>query len=114
MKISEIKFTVAVDDDHIPEVITWEATDSGMNGTRPCNATLLSLWDPKENTTLRIDLWTKEMPVEDMKRFFYENFASLADTYIRATNDEEGAKVIRKSAEEFAKAAGLNGSVRKI
>ena len=70
MKTSEIKFTVAVDDDHIPEVITWEATDSGMNGTRPCNATLLSLWDPKENTTLRIDLWTKEMPVEDMKRFF--------------------------------------------
>lgn len=109
MKTSEIKFTVAVDDNHIPEVIEWEATESGMPGRRPCKATLVSLWDPKENTTLRIDLWTKEMPVEDMKRFFFENFASMADTYMRATDDEAGAKMIRDFSEEFSKATGIRG-----
>lgn len=114
MKTSEIKITVAVDDDHIPEAISWEATDSGMNGSRPCGATLFSLWDPNDHTTLRIDLWTKEMPIDDMKRFFYENMASMADTYMRATNDEDGARVIRRSAEEFAAAAGLTGSVKKL
>ena len=49
---------------------------------------MMSIWDPKENTSLRIDLWTKEMLVDDMKRFFYENFMTMADTYQRATNDE--------------------------
>lgn len=107
MKTSEIKFTIAVDDEHVPETIQWEATDSGMEGRRPCNATLLSIWDPSENTTLRIDLWTKHMPVDDMKRFFYENFISLADTYMRATSDEAAAKKIRMFADEFGKEAGL-------
>jgi gliding motility-associated protein GldC len=109
MKKSEIKFTVSMDVEQVPEVIEWEATDSGMEGKRACKATLLSLWDPKENTTLRIDLWTKEMPVDDMKRFFYENFASMADTYIRATNDEAGATSIRQFADQFAFASGLKG-----
>ncbi len=112
MKTSEIKFTVTVDDELIPEVIQWEASDSGLSGKRPCKATLLSLWDPTENTTMRIDLWTKEMPVEDMKRFFFENFASLADTYLRATNDEEGAKMVRKFSDDFARATGLKGEKR--
>lgn len=101
MKSSEIKITVAVDDNHIPESIQWEASDSGMPGMRPCKASLLSLWDPADHTTLRIDLWTKEMPVEDMKRFFFENFASMADTYRRATGDEDGARSIQRFSEEF-------------
>jgi gliding motility-associated protein GldC len=109
MKKSEIRFTVSVDDNHVPEVIEWEATESGMEGSRPCKATLVSLWDPKENATLRIDLWTKEMPVEDMKRFFFENFASMADTYLRATDDAEGAKIIRRFSDDFGKATGVAG-----
>ena len=109
MKTSEIRFTVTVDDAHIPEVIEWEATESGLPGKRPCKATLLSLWDPNDNTTLRIDLWTKEMPVEDMKRFFFENFSSMADTYHRATDDSEGAALIRRFSDEFAKATGVAG-----
>lgn len=104
---SEIKFTVSLDQDSVPIKIGWSATDSGVEGVKPCNATLMSIWDPKENTTLRIDLWTKEMLVDDMKRFFYENFVTMADTYLRATNDEESSKDIRKFAEEFGKKTGI-------
>lgn len=100
---SEIKFIVGLDKELVPETINWTATDSGVEGVKPCSATMISIWDPKENTTLRIDLWTKQMMVEDMKRFFYENFMSMADTYHRATNDEESAKEIRKFAEAFGK-----------
>lgn len=109
MKTSEIRLTVTVDDKHIPEEINWEASESGMSGKRPCKATLLSIWDPGEQTTMRIDLWTKDMPVDDMKRFFFENFASMADTYLRATDDAEGANSIRRFSDEFARAAGLMG-----
>ena len=104
---SEIKFTVKLDIELVPEAISWSASDSGIAGVKPCNATMMCIWDPKENTTLRIDLWTKDMLVDDMKRFFYENFLSMADTYMRATNDEASAKAISIFAEEFGKKAGV-------
>jgi len=107
MKQSEIKFGITLDEDKIPEKIQWEASDSGMAGKKDCSATMLAIWDPKENTTLRIDLWTKDMPVDDMKRFFYESFLSMADTYRRATEDQVNAEEIRKFSEAFAKKAGL-------
>jgi gliding motility-associated protein GldC len=103
---SEIKFIVTLDEEKIPESIDWSASDSGIAGVKPCHATMMSIWDPKENTTLRIDLWTKEMMVDDMKRFFYENFMTMADTYMRATNDKESADDIRNFAERFGKKTG--------
>lgn len=103
MKTSEIKFLVTLDEEKIPSRLEWEATDSGIEGRKPCNATMMSIWDPKENTTLRIDLWTKDMLVDDMKRFFYENFVTMADTYLRATNDPQLAGEIRQFAEAFGK-----------
>ena len=103
---SEIKFIVTLDEEKIPESIDWFASDSGIEGVKPCHATMMSIWDPKENTTLRIDLWTKDMMVDDMKRFFYENFMTMADTYMRATNDKESAEDIRSFAEKFGKKTG--------
>ena len=105
MKTSEIKFTVTLDENKLPETIQWEADDSGIEGKKDCKATMLTVWDSKDNTTLRIDLWTKEMMVDDMKRFFYENLVTMADTYLRATNDAHTSKQMKKFAEEFAKEA---------
>jgi gliding motility-associated protein GldC len=104
---SEIKFNITLDDSRIPSSISWLATDSGIDGEKPCNATMMSIWDPKDHTTLRIDLWTKDMMVDDMKRFFFENFMSMADTYMRSTNDKENADEIRKFAEWFGKKTGV-------
>jgi len=56
---------------------------------------------------MRIDLWTKEMLIDDMKRFFYENLMTMADTYQRATNDTENADELRKFSEHFAKRTDL-------
>jgi gliding motility-associated protein GldC len=107
MKDSEIRFIVSLDENKIPEKIQWEATDSGIVGKKDCSATMLSVWDSSENTTMRIDLWTKDMPVDDMKRFFYESFMSMADTYLRATQDSSGAQEIRKFSESFAQKTDL-------
>ena len=107
MRTSEIKFTVTLDDNKVPETIQWEATDSGFEGKRDCKATMLTVWDGRENTTLRIDLWTKEMLVDDMKRFFYENMMTMAETYQRATNDTHMTREIKKFAEQFAKETEL-------
>jgi gliding motility-associated protein GldC len=107
MKTSEIKFTVTLDDDKVPTSIQWEAEQSGVDGKKDCKSMMLTVWDSADNTTYRIDLWTKEMLVDDMKRFFYENLVTMADTYQRATNDAHVSKQMKKFAEDFAKETEL-------
>jgi gliding motility-associated protein GldC len=104
MKKSQIKFNVTLDDKKNANHIEWEAEDSGVEGVKPCKSVIISLWDSTDNGTMRIDLWTKEMMVEDMKRFFYETFMSMADTYDRATSDKENSVQIREFATHFGKA----------
>ena len=98
---SEIKFNVTLDENKLPEAINWQAGDSEMPSVNPCKAIMLSIWDHADKSTLRIDLWTKDMPLDDMKRFFYESFMTMADTYERASSDEDAAKTIRDLAKDF-------------
>lgn len=107
MKKSEIKFTVTLDEEKVPTSIEWEAGDAGMKGSKPCKAVMMSVWDPAETATLRIDLWTKEMMVDEMQRFFYETFMTMAETYQRATGDKNSVQDIKTMAEQFAKKTGL-------
>ena len=51
---------------------------------------------------------TKDMMVDDMKRFFFENFMTMADTYMRATNDQENSNEIKKFAEAFGRKTGID------
>ena len=62
---------------------------------------MLSLWDGAEKTALRIDLWTKDMMVDEMADFFYQTIMTMADTYGRATNHEEIVADMKKSAHDF-------------
>lgn len=105
MKKSEIKFTITLDERNHPEKIDWEAQDSGIEGVKPAKSVLISLWDPSNSSAMRIDLWTKEMMVEEMQRLFYETFATMADTYERATSDKENGNLIRNFSQQFGKAS---------
>ena len=68
---SEIKFLVNLDENRVPEKLTWTAQEGGVNAEET-KAVLLSIWDSKTKETLRIDLWTKDMPVDEMKLFFHQ------------------------------------------
>lgn len=107
MKKSEIKFTVTLDEFKQPVSIDWQAEDSGIEGVKACKSLMIALWDEKEKSTLRIDLWTKEMMVNEMQRFFYESLNSMADTYMRATNDDSTAAELREFSLKFAKKASM-------
>ncbi|MEO0312280.1 MAG: gliding motility protein GldC [Bacteroidota bacterium] len=107
MKKSTINFEIELDEQQIPDKMLWSASDSGMVGPKPCKATMIGVWDAVEGTTMRIDLWSKDMFVEDMKLFFYENLASMADTYERATNDKTMAEEMRNFSKHFGKKAGI-------
>jgi gliding motility-associated protein GldC len=101
-KKSEINFTISLDENHIPEKIDWSASDTGEEGNKEAKAMIISLWDPKENNTLRIDLWTKEMMMDETKHFFYQSIITMSDTYERATNDKEIAEEMREFGKNIA------------
>ncbi|MEW5674924.1 gliding motility protein GldC [Flavobacterium enshiense] len=98
---SEIKLTVELDENRVPEKLTWTAKDGGVNAEE-AKAMLLSIWDSKTQETLRIDLWTKDMPVDEMKVFFHQTLVAMADTFHRATEDEKMTATMRDFCDYFA------------
>lgn len=88
MKKSEIKFTISLDEHNIPEKIEWENSDRPGDAPAESKAVCLSMWDQEKQNTLKLDLWTKEMPVDEMKRFFIEAIGGMGESLKNATNDE--------------------------
>jgi gliding motility-associated protein GldC len=100
-KKSEIKFFVELDDNKVPEKLSWTAEDGGIEA-EDSKAIMLSIWDHQAKETMRIDLWTKDMPVDEMKIFFHQTLVAMADTFQRATTDEKMADTMRDFCEYFA------------
>ncbi|RQP14545.1 MAG: gliding motility protein GldC [Chryseobacterium sp.] len=101
MRNTQITLNVELDENHVPEKMTWNAQDGGVEN-QETKAVMMSVWDDKTMEALRIDLWTKEMPVEHMKRFYHQILVSLGHTYQRATGEEDVAQEIHDFAETFA------------
>lgn len=87
MKKSTIAFEVELDEQNIPEKITWSASDSAGE-SKATNAVSVSLWDEKQLNAMRIDLWTKDMTIDDMKRFYINSLAGMAQMIMNSTSDE--------------------------
>ncbi|HNP67292.1 MAG TPA: gliding motility protein GldC [Aequorivita sp.] len=98
---SEIKLKVGLDENKVPETINWTAEDGGVSNEET-KAVMLSVWDSKSKESLRIDLWTKEMPVDEMKIFFHQTLSAMADTFQRATNDDKMSATMRDFCDYFA------------
>lgn len=98
---SEIKIKVELDENRIPEKLQWSAPDGGINQAET-KAVLLSVWDHKSTEALRIDLWTKDMPLDEMKVFFHQTLTAMADTFQRATSDEKMSATMRDFCDYFA------------
>ena len=102
LQYSDIKFRIGLDENKIPKKIEWVAEDSGMEGMDEAKAIMLSIFDPKSMDTLRIDLWTNEMKVDEMKRFFHQTLLSMSDTLERSTNEKELADDLRNFCKTMA------------
>lgn len=103
-KQSTIQIQVELDNDRIPESIEWRATDSSQSDRyQEAKAMMVSFWDGAEKTALRIDLWTKQMMVDEMADFFFQTMMTMADTYQRATPYKDQADDLRAFAKDFYK-----------
>lgn len=102
MKKSEIYFSIALDNDHIPEAISWRATDAGEN-IQFAKAINISIWDRNQEGTMKLDLWTKDMPTDEMKFFFIDTIGAMAQTIETATSDSVMAQKMRDLCQELSK-----------
>ena len=102
---AEIKLTITLDENNVPEEILWKASEAEVLEDKNCEAMFLSMWDKEERNSLIIDLWTKKIQVDEMNTHVFYTIMKMADTYQRATNNEELSNKIRRFANEFAGSA---------
>ena len=102
MKTAEIKLTIDLDDNNVPETIMWESTDAQNKEALPVKSMMLALWDQNYKNALRIDLWTKDMPIDEMKLFFYQTLMTMGDSFLRATGEENIIEDLRDYCAHFA------------
>jgi len=101
-RTSEIIMRIGLDEDNVPVDIKWEASDDdSQKAPKPCKAMLLSIFDGETHDTMKIDLWTKDMQVVEMDRFIFQTLRAMADTYHRATQNNDLANDMQKFAQYF-------------
>jgi len=98
---SKIILNVELDDNKVPEKLHWTAEDGGISNEE-AKAMMLAVWDSKAKETLRIDLWTKDMPVDEMKQFFHQTLVEMSNTFQRATQDEKMTATMKDFCDYFA------------
>ena len=106
---SKIEISVDLDKNKIPEKIFWSAEDGNIKN-QESKALFLSVWDSEKKESLRIDLWTKEMPLDEMKIFFHQTLVAMSDTFNRATQDEKMTNTMKDFCEYFAEKLNLKQS----
>ena len=99
MSKSEIKINVQSDENNVPDEIQWSATDGPQD--KKAKAILLSVWDQEEGT-MTINLWNKEMQVDEMKYLVHQTLLSMSQSFERATGDDRMAATMRDFCDYFA------------
>lgn len=103
MKKSKINFEITLDEDSVPEKIFWKADDHETPEWQESKAVSLSIWDPNRSDALVLDLWTKEMSVDEMKKFYVNLIGSASNALLSSTGDEHMSVEINSLCERLVK-----------
>ena len=103
MNKSTITIDIMLDPDKIPQQILWEASDSNTDMKQKAKAMCIAFWDGADKSALRIDLWTKDMMVDEMGDFFFQMLITMADTFKRATQQNTLSDEMKTFAHGFIK-----------
>jgi gliding motility-associated protein GldC len=103
MHTSNINIEITLDENKVPQEINWLASDSSADMKQPAKSMMVAFWDGADKSALRIDLWTKDMMVDEMADFYYQTMMGMADTYLRATQQTELVNDMKNFARDFYK-----------
>lgn len=103
VKTSEIKVKVGLDQNNVPIDLKWMATDSEHQNLNDCKSINISIWDPVENNSLGINLWTTDLKVDEMHSHYFRTLMNMTNSYIQATKNPFAQKLMQKFCEDLAK-----------
>jgi gliding motility-associated protein GldC len=103
-KKNTLTFTVELDENNLPTNIEWNGEESSKEKIK---ALMISVYDGNEQVAKRVDLWTKDMYIEEMKLFYFQTIMTMADGFDRATGETEMAEEMRAFGKEFGKKGGV-------
>ena len=103
-----LKFEVELDKNHLPVNIEMDTSDGAEN---ECNikALMISAWAAQTKETLRIDLWTKDLPINEMFIMYHQTMTGMAASLEKATGHEKLAGALRDYCEFFAEQTKIKG-----
>jgi gliding motility-associated protein GldC len=96
-----LKFEIELDENQLPLNIEMHASD-GAASEQEIKALMISAWAANTKETLRIDLWTKDMPVDEMFIMYHQTMVGMASTLERATGHDKLAGALRDYCAFFA------------
>jgi gliding motility-associated protein GldC len=105
----KLEFDIELDENNLPLNIEMHASDGAAN-ENDIKALLVSAWSAKARETLRIDLWTKDMPVNEMFIMYHQTMMGMAATLERSTGHEKLAGALRDYCDFFAEETKIIGS----
>ena len=101
-----LKFEIELDKNNLPLNIEMHASDETADENN-IKALMVSAWAAKTKETLRIDLWTKEMMVNEMLIMYHQTLLSMASSLEKATNENNLADALRDYCTFFAEQSGI-------
>ena len=103
---TQITLTVSLDNNNTPEGMEWSAPDGGVKA-QSMEAFFLSTWDKGAQESARIDLWSKEMPVDQMQVFVHQTLVGIRASYLKATEDAQMGEAMQQFCDFFASERNL-------
>ncbi|MDP7568073.1 MAG: gliding motility protein GldC [Flavobacteriales bacterium] len=103
-----LKFEVELDENNLPVNMKMDASDVAGSEDN-IKALMISAWAAKTKETLRIDLWTKDMPVNEMFIMYHQTMMGMANTLEKATGHDKLAGALKDYCEFFAEQTKIRG-----
>lgn len=112
-KTSQIRINVHLNEENLPLQLDWDADDADFEGQEPAKGMMLSIFDGFRQNSMRIDLWTQDMNVEEMNLFMFQTLATMADTFEKATGNKALSDEMRDFVHNFGHKANVFGPDHK-
>ncbi len=94
-----INLAIHLSEDNMPEQIICSGDD--IQEDVDSKAMMLALFDGEKLDTVKIDLWTSDLQINEMDRFVFQTLRSIADTYYKATKNADLANDMQKFIQYF-------------
>lgn len=101
MSESKLTFDLELDANNVPKKITMNSSDKQAENVH-LKSLMIAGWDEKTKETLRVDLWTKDMMVNEMFIMYHQTLISMANTLEKSTGHDKLAEALKDYCEFFA------------